>query len=746
MSTDTPPEITQDSTDETSKRRWRISRRQFLLGLASGAGVLAVGAFLGRDTIIREVRLIANQAFLTGDAPSDPPPDNPTIWFEIDADNIAHIYVPKMEMGQGVHTSLAQIAADELELDWERVVVHQPDTTRGFSPALMFTFGSTSITSLYQPIREVAATMREMLRAEAAQQLGVDASEIVCEMSACYASSNPDQRLSYGDVVTAHTGEWEAPEEAPLKPASEFRYIGKPVQRVDFVEKVTGRAQYGFDFRIPGTMYGAVARPPRYGATLVSASAGDAEGQPGVFAVVIQDGFAGVVARSRLEAYNALEHLELTWEGGIDWNQTDLDEFIRIKDGDEAILIQREGDVPNTIGDGQLVTAEYSTPMAAHAHLEPQAGLADVQGDTVYVYASTQSPDTVQATVSSALDIEPENVIVIPQYLGGGFGRKTGGDAPVEAAIMSKAVGKPVHVGWNRTEEMQHGYRRPPTHHVLRGAVDGNGQLIAFEHQLASGDVLFWTTEQQGQTFLASFLGADPLGAYGSLIYYNIPNRRVLYHRRKMTIPTGFWRGLGSFPNTFAVESFMDELAHSANTDPLQFRLDNVPDDELGARMRVALETVRDASDWANLSSSDVGRGVALAYDRGTVVALVMTVSVEDNRVKPLQAWCAVDPGLVINPDGAAAQVQGQIIMALSSTLYERITIENGMVSNQNFNQYPLITMRDTPQVEVFTINSGDEPVGGMGEPVIGTVPAAMSNAVFDLTGQRLRNLPFELA
>lgn len=734
----------QEQANQEEQRRWKMSRRQFLIGLGSGAGLLAVGAILGGPTIVREARLAINQVFLTGDAPSTEPPTNPSIWVEIDADNVAHLYIPKMEMGQGVHTSIAQIAADELELDWDTVVVHQPDTAHGFDPALLFTFGSTSITALYQPTREIAANMREMLREEASNQLGVASTDISCENSFCFVTNDPDTRLSYGEVVATRQAEWLIPEtQATLKTADNYRYIGQPVKRVDFREKVTGRAVYGFDARTENMLYGAIARPPRYGATLSSASAGDAENQAGVVAVVIEDGFAGIVAQTRPQAYAALEFLDLEWEGGITWNQSDLEDFITIKDDDAGILIQRDGNVANALNSGTVITAEYRTPMAAHAHLEPQAGLADIQGDTATIYASTQAPDMTQNTVAERLGLEPANVLVIPNYLGGGFGRKTGADAPVEAAILAKAVGRPVHVGWNRTEEMQHGYRRPPTHHQLSASIDSEGNLIAMEHQLASGDVLFGNGTGG---ILETVLGADPLAAYGALINYGAPNRRVIFHRRKMDIPTGFWRGLGSFPNTFAVEAFIDEVADTANTDPLQFRLDNLPDSDLGERMRVALETVASESEWDNLASDTVGRGIALTYDRGTVVALVMTIRIENNRIKPLQAWCAVDPGLVINPDGAAAQVQGQVIMALSSSLYEKITIENGLVINENFNSYPLLTMRDTPSVDVYTINSSDTPVGGLGEPVVGTVPAAMSNAIFNLTGQRLRELPFKLA
>ncbi len=731
------------ATEPTKKRRWRPTRRQFLIGAGTGTAALALGAVLGGPTIVREARLVINQTFLTGELPLPALPESPLVWFEIDAANQAHLYIPKIEMGQGVHTALAQIAAEELELDWETVVVHQADTQTGFDPELIFTFGSTSVTSLYTPIREIAATMREMLRQEGAQQLGVDLATVVAENSRVMSDN---QALTYGAVVAAKQGEWTVPEISPtLKTAAEFRYIGQPVPRVDFADKLTGRAVYGYDMRLPDMAYGAVARPPRYGATLTNAQAGSAAQMPGVVAVVIEDGFAGIVAETRNQAYAALAELDLEWSGGTTISQVDLEALVTVS-ADDGILIQRSGNVAANIDNGMIVSAEYRTPMAVHAHLEPQAALAAMDGDMLTIYTSTQSPGLTQTFTADSLGLEAANITVIPTYLGGGFGRKTGTDAAVEAARFSRAVGRPVHVGWNRTEDMQHGFFRPPVHNQLRAAVNASGQITAFEHQLASGDVFFYIQNLGGNSFFETLLGADPLAAYGSLVHYDIPHHQVIFHRRELPVPTAFWRGLGSFPNIFAAEAFMDEIAADAGVDPLELRLNHLPADDLGDRMRVALATVADAAGWGTEPAADRAQGLALAYDRGTVVALITEVSAPESGIRVHKAWCAVDPGLVVNPDGAAAQVQGSIVMALSSALREQITVENGMVTNENFNTYPLLTMRETPEIEVLPINSSDEPVGGLGEPVVGTVPAAVSNAVFRLTGQRLRQMPFTLA
>jgi isoquinoline 1-oxidoreductase beta subunit len=728
-------------------KKWKLTRRQFLVGLGSGAAALAVGAFVGGPTMVREARLAINQAFLTGEAPMSDLPKSPFIWFELDAEGNSHLYIPKVEMGQGVHTALAQIAADELELDWQTVIVHQADTRRGFDPELIFTYGSTSVTSLYRPIREIAATMREMLRMEAARQWGVEVAQVTASQSTVRLTTDDTSALSYGALIQNKQGEWVIPEQAAaLKPASEFRYIGQPVPRVDLRAKITGRAQYGFDMRAPNMAYGAVARPPRYNAMLKRAAAGTAAEQAGVIQVVIEPtlNFAGIVAASRAQAYAALAFLDLEWEGGTSISQDEIEQTVSVG-GDDGILIQRRGDFQANLESGTVVEADYRIPMAAHAQMEPQGALADVQAAAVTVHASTQSPGLTQSFITRSTGIPAEQITVIPTLLGGAFGRKTGTDAALEAVILSRAVGRPVHVGWNRTEEMRYGYRRPPSNNVLRGAIDPNGRILALEHQVASSDVLFYVNELQDSRFLQTLLGADPLAAYGSLIHYNVPHHRVIYYHRDIPVPTAFWRGLGSFPNTFAIESFMDELAASAGVDPLQLRLDHLPEGALGDRFRVALETVAERSGWFTPAAADRARGVALCYDRGTVVALVVEVGVENNRIRVHQAWCAVDPGLIVNPDGATAQTQGSIMMALSSALHEEIIVTDGLVTADNFGMYPLLRLGEAPTVEVIPLQSREEPVGGLGEPVMGVVPPAVANAVFTLTGQRLRRMPFRL-
>jgi len=331
----------------TPRRRWQLSRRQFLIGLGTG-GALALGAALGFPSL--RSSLLQNQIMRQGISAASP--DSPLVWFEIGPDNITHLYIPKEEMGQGIHTALAQIAAEELAVDWDQVVVHQADLERGFAPFLLYTFGSASVHSLYRPIRESAATLREMLRAEAARQLGQPLQELVAESSTVHHVQTATLRLTYGEIVANHQGDWETPEAAvELKDNADFRYIGQAMPRIDLPAKVTGRATYGYDVRVPNMLYGAVARPPRYGATLRRALPNGASTMSGVVAVVIEDGFAGVVADRRSTARAALEQMTLEWEGGATLNQDELEQIVTVPEGG-GVVIQDEGNAASSLGQG----------------------------------------------------------------------------------------------------------------------------------------------------------------------------------------------------------------------------------------------------------------------------------------------------------------------------------------------------------------------------------------------------------
>lgn len=718
------------NANEPKRRNWRLSRRGFLIGAGVTAGAVALGVGVGVPYARLQIANMLEGASLGGDFSGDP-----RLWFEVAPDNRITLYIPKVEMGQGTHTSLAQLAAEELEVGLDQLTVKQSGTHIGVLDT-SGTSGSSSVTSLWVAMRETAATLREMLHTQAATQTGKSPADLVARQGGFDSSTG--ERIEYGAIVAAADWTmWEVPESAPaLKPISDFSVIGQPLPRVDIPAKVTGENRYGFDARIDGMLYGAALYPPTFEAKLRRlTNQAEVEQMPGVVKVVQDGEFVGVVAERRTQAWAARDALRAEWDEGQKWQQRDIDDLVTIG-GRGAVTVQKEGNGAGALS-GTMVEQEYRTPFAVHAPLEPQAALADVRADTVVIHTSTQFPDQSADLVAEALGREKSEINLTPTYLGGGFGRKGYAVVAEQAARLSQAVGKPVHVGWSRIEEMKNGYHRPPTHSKLRASLE-NGRISAIEHQQASGDVLFSLFPDA----LALLFGADFGATRGARIPYAIPHREVKAWRRQIPVPTGPWRGLGLFANTFAVESFIDEVAHSIGADPLQFRLDHLPDDLMGQRMRAALEDVSHRAEWGRPSPDGRARGIALTTDANTVVAQIAEVSVEEGKPRVHKIWAAMDCGVCINPDGAKAQVEGNIMWGVGSTLKEQMTIKDGAVDLTNFNSYPLLTMNESPDVEAVILPSPLDTPTGVGEPAIGPVGAAIANALFALTGQRVRTLP----
>jgi isoquinoline 1-oxidoreductase beta subunit len=711
------------------ERRWYISRRGFLIGMAATGAALALGIPLGLPPLRR-----AAAGLTEGDAGGFASGTlDPLLWFEVYPDGRVLVFVPKAEMGQGIHTALAQIGAEELEVAWEQLEVQHASTSQA-DGNYRGTSGSMSVTTLYDPLRQAAATLREMLRAEAARVLNQPAEALVARDGGFELAGDPQIRVTYGELVARDVA-WQVPEEdVPLKPPSEYKFIGQSLPRYDLPGKVTGEAIFSYDARAEGALYGAAVHRPTIEAEMLSARPGEAAGMPGVVRVVIEDGFAGVVAESRSQAWAAREALEVEWDEGYLWQQDELEALVTAG-GRGGVNIQREGNAASLLKQNTPITAEYRSSMAGHTPMEPQAALAIVGPDGGKVWTSTQFEMNARTEVAEALDLEPEQIEVIPTYLGGAFGRKIElkpvPSAAVEAARLSKAVGAPVHVGWDRFEEMRDGFVRPLTHHQLSAILDGQGRIGAMAHEQASGDALFGIFPEA----VGRILGFDFGSARGAQIPYAVPNREVTVWRRPMPIPTGSWRGLGLMPNIFANESFLDELAQAAGADPLQFRLDHLPDDVLGQRMRVALEAAADRAGWGNSQPEGRAQGIALATDGGTVVAEVAEVSLDPDsgRIRVHRVVAAVDPG---------AQIEGSIVMGTSAALLEEITVKDGRVQAGNFDRYPLIRMAEAPDVEAILLEAPDGKPRGLGEPPIGPIAPAIGNALFALTGVRLRRLP----
>jgi isoquinoline 1-oxidoreductase subunit beta len=727
----------QRKAERTPQEKSRMTRRRFLIG-AGGVGALYVGGRLA----LREGRLVLVDRTMDGSFDgSGSKPKDPSIWFEARPDGPVVFHAPKIEMGQGIHSALGQIAAEELEVRWDQLLVVPGEPARGISD--METFSSSSVRSMYQPIREAAATMREMLCAEAAAQLGVPVADIVAKEAACSVRSDAARKLSYGQIVASKKTPWVVPKPTPaLKSVKDFISIGKDMPRVDVLAKVRGTTTYAYDARPDGLLYGAVARPPKFGAKLKSAAPGQAAQHLGVEKVVIDLGqdFAGVVARTRTQARAAVAKLDLQWEGGSSISQAELEQRVTAKRG-SGTQIRRHGDAGDALSSKKpgIVEASYRTPLAAHAHLEPISATVHVSSTLVEAWVPTQSPSGDKSALGPWA--KGREVVVHPMQLGGSFGRKGTQTIVAEAARLSAAVGKPVHLGWTRHEEMQHSFYRQLTNTWLRGRVSVDGKIEAVEQVTASTNV----GVSELPAIARSIVGFDFVLLPGLMLGYHIPNYSVRTMYIEAPVRTGLWRGVGLYPNVFALESFVDELAHEAKQDSLAFRLLNTPDTREGKRMRSVLDDVRNNSDWDTPVAAGRGRGVAVSNSTGTHVAMVAEVSVIGGTIVVERVTTSVDCGLVINPVNAALQAKGSIVMGISSTLLEQITVKDGAVEQRDFDTYPLLTLKQTPKrIDVHFIESIEAPQG-MGEPVIGPIGAAIANAVFALTGTRARNLPLKV-
>jgi isoquinoline 1-oxidoreductase beta subunit len=604
--------------------------------------------------------------------------------------------------------------------------------------------------TLYPGLRQAAAYAREQLKAEAAKKLNVAVSALSVVNGVIFNNTQATEH-TYGSLLGNQTivnvlGEDAKP---PLKTPDEFQVIGQSVLRHDLRDKVTGTAKYGYDARVPNMKFGKVLKPPTLGATFRSADVSAAQQEPGVLQVVQTGSFVGVVAETHEAATRAVNKIKAEWNERWPLDQQAQLDAKLVPSGWGGEVIKEEGDVNAALRRGTLVEAAYITPFASHAMLEPPGAAAYVRQENgqwlAEVWTATQGANLMQTTLASELGLKAEEILIHAHYLGGGFGRKVINDAASEAARLSKATGLPVRVNWDRAEEFQSGYLRPPTHSQLQASVE-NGRISGWEHKQASGMVLFAFFPPVLRYVFGSDFGATR-GA--------VPRQYAFAHQRTTAwlvdtpAKTGSWRGLGLLPNSFAVESFLDELAHAANADPLEFRLNHLSTEKFGPRMRRALERVAQISNWNEpLVDKDDGwkrgRGVACCEDVQTVVAQVAEVAVNvlTGEIKVERVYCTVDCGLAINPDSVRAQVEGNVMWGVSSTLLEELTIKDGKVSASNFGAYPLLTIRQAPEVITEVIENKLEGPFGMGEPPIGPVAAAIGNAVFNAVGIRLRRLP----
>jgi len=723
-----------DQTENKPGGRKGLRRRKFLKYSGAGLGLMLGGIWLARNPLRRKLFELGETMILSyqGDT------SNPLLWMQVTPENTIVLHSSKVEMGQGTFTSLAQMAAEELEVDMDKITVVHAETGSGNIDG-MGTGGSMSVASLWVPLREMAATLREMLRSKAAEKLGVKASALSLTDGVFQSGGNS---LTFGEVV-AGVQDWDIPDTPTLKEKSSFKCVGKPVPRVDLYDKVVGAPIFGMDAEFPDMLHASVVRANLIDATMSNFDTSEAEKMQGVVQIVKDDDFIGVVAHSRVEANNARLKIKFEQTPNAKWNLADVKERVMVGNGKKTV-VQKEGKAVEDIsGGGEIFTLEFRSPIGAHAQLEPNGAVASYRDGKVDIKISTQVPMIARDEVAKALGLDKDNVNIIPTFLGGGFGRRLHTPNAIQAAKMSKAVGKPVKSFFDRQQEFQNDTFRPPTHHVMKAKVSPEGEVLGLEHQFASGDTMFNSSLDPGT---ARALRAD-IGSIrgGTLIYDAIPHRSTYYHV-DLPFATSFWRSLGLLANAFAIESFIDELAIKTNQDPVQMRLKFIGDDNpYGVRAKNVIEACAEKAGYSEEVVDGRAMGIAATIDSGSPCAHVAEVSITNGQIKVHKVTAAFDCGIAVNPDQVRAQVEGCICMGISAVLFEQMDLNDNKLSPINYGAYQMAMMKDTPrEIDVVLIEGADIP-GPVGEPPLGPIGAAIGNAVRRLSGKRLTELPLKL-
>jgi len=677
-------------------------------------------------------------------------------WFEISPDGTATVYTGKVDLGTGVETALNQIAAEELGLPFERITLVMGDTA--VSPDQGGTWGSLTVQVAGVEIRHAAATAREVLIGRAAEKLAVPRESLEATDGVIRVKGSSTKSVPIADLIGGKRFETVVDKNAPVKDPKTHTIVGKSIQRLDIPEKVTGRFTYMHDMRVPGMLHGRVVRPPALKANLLDVDEGSIAGIPGIVKVVRQGNYLGVVAKTEWAAIRGSRELKARWS---DW--AGLPEIDKIYDhvrnspiADNKVM----GNVGDTKGAmasaAKTLTGTYAFASHTHGSIGPSCAIAAFEGDKLTVHSASQAPHFLKKQLADLLKMPPENVRVINVEGSGCYGRNGHEDAALDASIMARAAGQPVRVQWMREDE--HGWdpKGPPTLVEIKGGLDDKGNVVAW-------DAEFWEPKVRGG--IPHLIGAEHAGLYESLpqhpgnihhnadVGYAFPNMHAVVHMLQDTPLRPSWiRSPGRMQNTYANEAFLDELAALAGQDPVDFRLRYLKDDRGVAVLKAAAKR----AGWQSRPSPDArndgkatakGRGVSyLKYEnKRTYVAGVVEVEVEKDTgvIHVPRIVIAHDCGQIINPDGAINQIEGQVVQTVSRTLLEQVTFDRSRVTSVDWETYPILRFPQVPAVEIELINRPDQPPWGVGEPAACVVPCAISNAVFDATGVRLREVPY---
>ncbi|MEI8396552.1 MAG: molybdopterin cofactor-binding domain-containing protein [Rhodospirillaceae bacterium] len=707
-----------------------LSRR----GVLKGAGVLMLGVHLPG--------VVAHSAAAGGNSIVI------NAWLKISTDTTT-VLVASSELGQGVFTALPMLVAEELGVDWKNIRVEMAPYDPVYANPLlgaMRTGGSTSVRAFFLPLRRAGAAARLMMLVGASRIWRVPIEQLVAE-DGIVTHAASDRRASYGALAQLASRQ-KVPADPPLRERNRWTVIGKSLPRLDIPAKVKGDAVFGIDIRLPGQTYAAIRHCPVFGGSLskLDESALKPRGgayPTGIIAVVSLKDAVAVVADSWWQARSALGKLVITWKEGVNANITSnsfdsvLGRDLDSKDP-KAIAVNR-GDVDLALkGAYKIVESVYRQPFLAHATLEPMNCTANVTPNSCELWVPTQDQSAYCKILPDLLGLGPDQIKINTSFVGGSFGRRLESDFGVEAALLSKAVGRPVQLIWSREEDMRHDFYRPASLTRAMVGLDSSGYPVGWIYRIAAPSVLARVSPD-------SVRGGLDAGAVAGISDqpYGFSAVRVEYVRSQTGIPVGFWRSNGHAPNAFAMESLIDEAAFALSRDPCRFRralLTKSP------RALAVLNKAAELAGWdeplAEVLEARRGRGIAFHEAFGSAVAEVVEVTVfADGRLKLDRVVGVIDCGTTVNPDIVAAQLEGAILFGLSAALTGRITVDNGRVVQGNFNDYPLLTLAEAPRLVVHVMAS-DGPPGGVSEAGVPPIAPALTNAIFTATGRRLRALP----
>jgi len=706
-----------------------VSRRAFLTAAVAAGGGLLIGPLLDSE-------LLAGTTTMQG---ASAVPLN--AWIRVSPDDVVTLIASQSEMGQGVMTTLPAVLAEELGADWSRIKIEFSPTAPPYrNPRIdwQFTGNSESTTGFFELLRTMGASAREMLIIAAANRWGVTADECSTD-NGRITHRLSGRSMRFGDVAE-DAARVKPPANPKPKPESDWKLLGKSLSRVELPGKIGGSAVFGLDFTMPGMVSAAIKQSPVHGGVVADFDKSSVMNLPGVIDVVPIPNGVAVVARQYWQAYRALKMLKVTFQSGANASLSDAtlnSQYRSALDGNVWKTVKTEGEAVTREAMrprfASVYSQEYESQFLAHATMEPMNCTAHVTNEGCTIWGPLQGNQLAQVTLASVLNLPPEKITINRTLLGGGFGRRLLVDFVVQAALVSRAVGKPVKVVWSREEDMQHDVYRPATLQRITAGLDKVGKPSALAHDVVSPSILQYVftpavTEDNDPSCLEGLMES----------HYQIPSQRVDFHLLKIGAPTSVLRTTGYGPNIFAVESFIDELAARAGRDPYLFRHDLLKDE----RSLKVLETAAEKSGWKRRAPKGVGRGIAYTEAFRTHIAHVVELSVERGLVKIHGITCVIDCGVALDPEICKNSIEGGTVWGLGVAFKSNISFKDGRTVESNFHDFQIPRIYETPPIDVHIVNSNTNGMGGTGEVGPVTVIPALTNALFAATGKRYRTLP----